>query len=153
MSGQPEPAKRIENWNVEVGRRIRARRLERGLSQTQLGAKLGVTFQQIQKYEKGSNGVSSGRLGQISDIFEVPITFFYGSDGPAQTGEARLAETTLFGLLQSHDTLRVAKAFNQLPGRDLRRALVGLIEKIAATDTVRRKKARRKKRARAPADK
>jgi transcriptional regulator with XRE-family HTH domain len=153
MSGQPESAKRIDNWNVEVGRRIRARRLERGLSQTELGAKLGVTFQQIQKYEKGSNSVSSGRLGQISDILEVPITFFYGSDGPAQTGEARLAESSLFGLLQSHDTLRMAKAFNQLPSRDLRSALVGLIEKIAAADTVRRKKAPRKKRSRAGADK
>ena len=147
MSGQLEPAKRMETWNAEVGRRIRARRLECGLSQTQLGEKLGVTFQQIQKYEKGKNGVSSGRLEQISDIFEVPITFFYGSDGPAQTGQAGITESALFGLLQSRDTLRVAKAFNQLPNRDLRRALVGLIEKIVSIKTVSRKKARRKRKA------
>jgi transcriptional regulator with XRE-family HTH domain len=145
MSGQLEPAERIENWNVKVGRRIRARRLERGLSQTELGAKLGVTFQQIQKYEKGANAVSSGRLGQISDIFEVPITFFYGSNGLVKAGQTSLTETALFDLLQHRDTFRVAKALNELPSRELRRALVGLIEKIAGTQTTSRKKKARKK--------
>jgi transcriptional regulator with XRE-family HTH domain len=145
MSGQPESAKRMENWNVEVGRRIRARRLECGLSQALLGEKLGVTFQQIQKYEKGANGVSSDKLEQISGIFEVPITFFYDSDGPAQTGQAGITESALFGLLQSRDTLRVAKAFDLLPSGDLRRALVILIERIAGIQTVSRKKTTRKK--------
>jgi transcriptional regulator with XRE-family HTH domain len=144
MSGQLEPAQRIETWNVKVGRRIRARRLERGLSQSELGAKLGVTFQQIQKYEKGSNGVSSGRLGQISDIFEVPITFFYGS-GLVKTGQTTLTETALFDLLQHRDTFRVVKALNQLPNRDIRRALVGLIEKIVGIKTVSRKKVQRRR--------
>jgi transcriptional regulator with XRE-family HTH domain len=145
MSGQLESAERIENWNAEVGRRIRARRLECGLSQTQLGEKLGVTFQQIQKYERGANGVSSGRLEQISDIFQVPITFFYDSDGATKTGQAAVAATTLFDLMQRRDTQRVAKAFNQLPSRELRRALVGLIEKIAGVQTTSRKKKARKK--------
>jgi transcriptional regulator with XRE-family HTH domain len=145
MSGQLEPAKRLDPWNVKVGRRIRARRIECGLSQTELGKKLGVTFQQIQKYEKGSNGVSSGRLGQISDIFEVPITFFYGSDGLVKTGQTSITETALFDLLQYRDTFRVAKALNQLPNRDLQRALVGLVERIAGIETVSRKKRTRKK--------
>src|ERR1700712_3836821 len=109
MSGQPESAERIDNWNAEVGRRIRARRLECGLSQTELGAKLGITFQQIQKYEKGTNGVSSGRLEQISDILEVPITFFYGSDRLVKTGRTGITESALFDLLQRRDTFRVAK--------------------------------------------
>ena len=152
MSGQAESAKRMATWNVEVGRRIRARRLECGLSQAELGAKLGITFQQIQKYEKGSNGVSSGRLGQISDIFEVPITFFYGSNGVKRTGRAGLTETALFDLLQRRDTFRVAKAFDRLPSRRLRRGLVRLIEKIAGVETASRKKATRK-RTRAGADK
>src|ERR1700694_1891392 len=124
MSGQPNPAQRIETWNVKVGRRIRARRIECRMSQTELGEKLGVTFQQIQKYEKGSNGVSSGRLEQISDILEVPITFFYGSDGRVKAGQTSLTETALFDLLQHRDTFRVAKALNQLPNRDVRRELV-----------------------------
>jgi transcriptional regulator with XRE-family HTH domain len=151
MSGQLEAAKRMAAWNVKVGHLIRARRLECGLSQAELGAKLGVTFQQIQKYEKGSNGVSSGRLGQISGIFEVPITFFYGSNGVKRTGRAGVTETALFDLLQRRDTLRVAKAFNRLPNR-LQRGLVRLIEKIAGVEIVSRKKATRK-RTRAGADK
>jgi transcriptional regulator with XRE-family HTH domain len=145
MSGQPEPAKPIENRNAEIGRRIRARRLECGFSQTQLGVKLGVKFQQIQKYEKGVNAVSSDRLEQICDLFQVPITFFYGSNGTTRTGQAAVAENTLFDLLQRRDTQRVAKAFDQLPSRDLRRALLVLIEKIAGVQTVSRKKRTRKK--------
>jgi transcriptional regulator with XRE-family HTH domain len=141
MSGQAESAKRMATWNVKLGHRIRARRLECGLSQAELGAKLGVTFQQIQKYEKGSNGVSSGRLEQISGIFQVPITFFYDSNGIKRTGRAGVTETALFNLLQDRDTLRVAKAFNRLPSRRLRRGLVRLIEKIAGIKTVSRKKA------------
>src|SRR6202161_1749708 len=60
-----------------VGRNIRVHRLVRGLTQEGLGEKLGVTFQQIQKYEKGTNRVGSGRLYQIAAIFEVPITAFF----------------------------------------------------------------------------
>jgi transcriptional regulator with XRE-family HTH domain len=145
MSGQPEPAQRIETWSVKVGRRIRARRIECGLSQTALGEKLGVTFQQIQKYEKGTNGVSSGRLGQISDILGVPITFFYDSDGLVKTGKTGLTESALFDLMQRHDTQRVAKAFNQLSNRDLRRALVALIEKFAGIKPVSLKKKQRRR--------
>jgi transcriptional regulator with XRE-family HTH domain len=152
MSGQPEPAKRMKTWNVELGRRIRARRLECGLSQTQLGKRLGVSFQQVQKYEIGANNVSSGRLEQICDLFEVPITFFYGSNGVKRTGRAGVTETTLFDLLQRRDTFRVAKAFNRLPNQNLRRGLVRLIEKLAGIKTVSRKKATRKRR-RAGADK
>jgi len=145
MSGQPESAKRMTTWNVKLGRRIRARRLECGLSQTQLGKRIGVSFQQVQKYEQGANAVSSGRLEQISDLFEVPITFFYDSNGVKRTGQAGVTETTLFDLLQRRDTFRVAKAFNRLPNPDLRRELVRLIEKIAGVETVSRKKRTRKK--------
>jgi transcriptional regulator with XRE-family HTH domain len=152
MSGQPESAKRMTTWNVKLGRRIRACRLECGLSQTQLGKRIGVSFQQVQKYEAGANNVSSGRLEQISDLFEVPITFFYDSNGVKRTGHAGVTEAALFDLLQRPDTLRVAKAFNRLPNPNLRRGLVRLIEKLAGVETVSRKKATRKRR-RAGADK
>src|ERR1700692_4647151 len=152
MSGQPESAKRMTTWNVKLGRRIRALRLECGLSQTQLGKRLGVSFQQVQKYEAGVNNVSSGRLEQSSDLFEVPITFFYDSKGVKRTGQAGVTETALFDLLQRPDTLRVAKAFNRLLSQNLRRGLVRLIEKLAGVKTVSRKRATRK-RTRASADK
>ena len=66
-----------------VGRNVRVYRLAKGLSQTQLGEQLGVTFQQVQKYENGTNRIGSGRLMQISRALEVPITaFFEGADKP-----------------------------------------------------------------------
>src|SRR5947207_5598420 len=71
--------------DVEIGKRIRALRLERGLSQTELGALLDVTFQQVQKYEKGANRVAAGRLQRISEALEVPITFFYAGTGMEAT--------------------------------------------------------------------
>src|SRR6266705_3147392 len=71
------PSKRSgDPRDAEIGKRIRARRLERGLSQTELGQRLGVTFQQVQKYEKGTNRVGAGRLQRVAEILDVPITFF-----------------------------------------------------------------------------
>src|ERR1043165_4214420 len=67
--------------DVEIGRKIRALRLERGLSQSGLADGIGLTFQQVQKYEKGTNRVSAGRLQKIADILNTPVTFFYGSFG------------------------------------------------------------------------
>ncbi|WP_273791590.1 helix-turn-helix transcriptional regulator [Bartonella sp. CM31XJBT] len=63
--------------DVSVGKKIRYRRKYMGISQTELGKKLGVSFQQIQKYENGSNRVGAGRLQEIADILDVPISFFY----------------------------------------------------------------------------
>ncbi|WP_330168043.1 helix-turn-helix transcriptional regulator [Bartonella grahamii] len=63
--------------DISIGKRIRHRRIAMGLSQKELGTHLSVSFQQIQKYEKGSNRVSAGRLQEIANILKVPITFFY----------------------------------------------------------------------------
>jgi transcriptional regulator with XRE-family HTH domain len=66
-----------ENFNIHLGRRLRMRRLSLGLTQTKVAQAINVTFQQIQKYEKGTNGVSSSRLMQLSQFLQVPITYFY----------------------------------------------------------------------------
>ena len=66
-----------ENFNIHLGRKLRMRRLSLGLTQTKVAQAINVTFQQIQKYEKGTNGVSSARLMQISQFLQVPITYFY----------------------------------------------------------------------------
>ena len=63
--------------DMEIGTRVRTLRLQRGWSQTELGKALNVTFQQIQKYEKGTNRISAGRLQRISEVLNVPVTFFY----------------------------------------------------------------------------
>jgi DNA-binding transcriptional regulator YiaG len=75
--------------DIEIGRKIRALRLERGLSQSGLAEGIGLTFQQVQKYEKGTNRVSAGRLQQISNMLNVPITFFYGGMG-ARAGSVQI---------------------------------------------------------------
>ena len=66
-----------ENFNIHLGRKLRMRRLSLGLTQTKVAQAINVTFQQIQKYEKGTNGVSSNRLMQLSQFLKVPVTYFY----------------------------------------------------------------------------
>jgi transcriptional regulator with XRE-family HTH domain len=132
MTGKPPKARRPQAWDVEVGRRIRARRLECKTSQSALGKPLGVTFQQIQKYEKGMNGVSGGKLKQISALLQVPMSFFYGSDADKPPDETA-APSRLFDLL-SRDTLRLVAAFDRMTSRHMRRSLVELVEKIAPAE-------------------
>ena len=66
-----------DNFNIHLGKKLRMRRLSLGLTQTKVAEAINVTFQQIQKYEKGTNGVSSARLMQISQFLKVPITYFF----------------------------------------------------------------------------
>ena len=66
-----------ENFNIHLGKKLRIRRLSLGLTQTKVAQAINVTFQQIQKYEKGTNGVSSSRLIQLSSFLKVPITYFF----------------------------------------------------------------------------
>ena len=66
-----------ENFNIHLGKKLRMRRLSLGLTQTKVAQAINVTFQQIQKYEKGTNGVSSSRLLQLSQFLKVPINYFY----------------------------------------------------------------------------
>ena len=66
-----------QNFNIHLGKKLRMRRLSLGLTQTKVAQAINVTFQQIQKYEKGTNGVSSSRLMQLSNFLKVPITYFY----------------------------------------------------------------------------
>jgi transcriptional regulator with XRE-family HTH domain len=111
-----------------VGRNIRVFRLAKGLSQTDLAQHIGVTFQQVQKYEKGTNRVGSGRLLKISSILGTTITdFFEGSDQLHETGRRSISEQ-----LAEPQSVRLVQAFSEIDEPDIRRTLVQLIEKIAA---------------------
>jgi transcriptional regulator with XRE-family HTH domain len=142
MPAKRLPPRRVEAWDVEVGRRIRARRLECWLTQQELAQGLGVSFQQVQKYEKGANRISAGRLLAICNLLQVPITFFYDSAEPPRSGETRAKPSRLFDLLDNSDTLQLAIAFDRIPDRNIRRAMVGLMEKLAGPEIVSRKKAK-----------
>ena len=114
--------------DVEIGRKIRALRLERGLSQSGLAAGIGLTFQQVQKYEKGANRVSAGRLQQIADLLNVPVTFFYGGMGV----RAKKSEAAPSGLtfLQTKGALRLMRAYTEISSRTTKYALVVLAESL-----------------------
>src|SRR3981081_2976553 len=84
-------ARRAAGRDAEAGRRLRSRRLECRRSQTERADRIGVTFQQVQKYEKGVNRIGAGRLQRISEALEVPISFFFGNgqNGGTPAKEAR----------------------------------------------------------------
>ena len=113
--------------DIELGKRIRLRRVEQKISQAELGDKLGVSFQQVQKYEKGVNRVGAARLQQIATALDVPVTFFYDGDG-----KAREVESLLF--LHSAFSLRLLRAYSKIKDQTVQRQLVSLMESIAANE-------------------
>ena len=109
------------------------------MSQSQLGDALGITFQQIQKYEKGANRISASRLQHISQILQVPVPFFF-EGAPAAAGIAPAAEKAdapspayVSDFLATSQGLDLVKAFAHIEDRKLRRAIVELVEQIAET--------------------
>src|ERR1700723_365670 len=114
--------------DIELGKRIRLRRVEQKISQAELGEQLGVSFQQVQKYEKGINRVGAARLQQIATALDVPVTFFY--DG---TRGAREVESLLF--LDSAFSLRLLRAYAAIKDQAVQRHFVSLMEQVAASDS------------------
>jgi transcriptional regulator with XRE-family HTH domain len=124
----PDPVDR------HVGHRVRVRRLLVGVSQEKLGDALGVTFQQIQKYEKGTNRISASRLRQIADMLSVPVSFFY-EGAPRQDGgrdENASAERTsdAHDVLWTSQDLQLVRAFQRIGDGQVRRRIVSLVEAI-----------------------
>ena len=121
-----------------VGSRVRMRRMMLSMSQEKLGGALGLTFQQVQKYEKGTNRIGASRLQQISHILQVPVAFFFEgattfhpqSDG---TREAP-SPTYVADFLATSDGLALTKAFMEIKEPKLRRRIVDLVEEIAGRE-------------------
>ena len=126
-------AKKIPNpIDKHVGNRVKMRRLMLGMSQEKLGDALGLTFQQVQKYEKGTNRMGSSRLQQISNILKVPVTFFF-ENVPGQPKLDGKAPSPVYvsDFLATTDGLALTKAFMQIKDAKLRRCIVNLVEEIA----------------------
>jgi transcriptional regulator with XRE-family HTH domain len=125
--------------DVHVGRRVRLRRRELGVSQAWLADRLGLTFQQVQKYERGLNRISASKLYQIASVLEVPITYFFeGLDDPAAPKGARYAHAftgVVEELLSQPNGPELAEAFLSIRRRSVRRGLAELARAIAANDT------------------
>jgi transcriptional regulator with XRE-family HTH domain len=114
--------------DVEVGQRIRARRMAKGMSQTDLGSRLGVTFQQVQKYEKGVNRVGAGRLVRVAEALDAPVSFFFGA---TDTGIGSSETRAILGFLDTSYALRLLRAFSRIEKNDIQRAVVDLVESLA----------------------
>ena len=127
MSDVPVRKRRAGPEEVEIGRKIRALRLERGLSQSELAKGIGLTFQQVQKYEKGTNRVSAGRLQQIADLLNVPILYFYGGLGARAKKAAR---KTGLDLIQTKGAMRLLRSYAAISSRSTKYALVVLAESL-----------------------
>jgi transcriptional regulator with XRE-family HTH domain len=123
-----------------VGSRVRMRRMMLGMSQEKLGDALGLTFQQVQKYEKGTNRIGASRLQQISHILQVPVAFFFegaphvaGTHGTAGVEEAP-SPAYVSDFLATSDGLSLTKAFMRITDAKLRRRIVDLVEQIAGEE-------------------
>jgi transcriptional regulator with XRE-family HTH domain len=106
-----------------------------GISQEKLGEALGLTFQQIQKYEKGANRIGASRLQQAADILGVPVSFFFegGTEGPFESPSG-LSPSYVDDFVASEDGLRLAKAFMQIPRSAVRLRIVALVNELAGGD-------------------
>jgi len=127
----PDPVDR------HVGARIRMRRLMLTFSQTKLADTLGLTFQQVQKYEKGVNRVSASRLQHIASFLQVPVSFFFEGTPINRNEDANnfnaLSPEYVTAFLSSTDGLHLVRAFTRISNRALRRSVVKLVEQIAVS--------------------
>ena len=135
-----ENKKKPNPIDIHVGSRIRLRRNMLGMSQEKLGENLGITFQQIQKYEKGTNRVGASRLQAIASILNVPVSFFF-EDAPGQVGGGPkgLAEdgstSYVVDFLNSAEGLQLNRAFVRVSDPKVRRKIIDLVKALADDDT------------------
>src|SRR5262245_50107987 len=121
-----------------VGSRVRMRRMMIGMSQEKLGEKLGITFQQIQKYEKGTNRIGASRLQQIASVMSVPVSFFF-EGAPVPDAAEALSGTPaspayVSDFLATSDGLALTKAFMKVKDPKVRRRIVDLVEAMVGEE-------------------
>jgi transcriptional regulator with XRE-family HTH domain len=117
--------------DAQVGHRIRIYRNARGMSQTALGDELGVTFQQVQKYEKGVNRVGAGRLTRIAGVLGIPVGALLGADAEQPKTQSSSADSSVLECLSMPGAVRLVQAYAQLPNSAIRSTIVSLVEQIA----------------------
>lgn len=135
----PENKRKPNPIDAHVGSRIRLRRLMLGLSQEKLGDELGITFQQVQKYEKGTNRIGASRLQAIANVLEVPISFFF-EDAPdiAPKSNKGLSDASstdyVMDFLSTSEGLQLNRAFIKIKDPKLRKSVVDLVKSMSGGD-------------------
>jgi transcriptional regulator with XRE-family HTH domain len=120
--------------DVAVGRNVISWRIARGMSRKQLANRLGVSFQQVEKYETGGNRITPGRLVKIAAALGVPISALFEGTGRADPSQSLLA------LLSDSRSFRLARAFAAIKHRTARLSLVNLVENIATAESAKRRR-------------
>lgn len=135
QSGKPMTKKSPNPVDKHVGSRVRMRRMMVGMSQEKLGESLGITFQQIQKYEKGTNRIGASRLQNISQVLSVPVAFFFEGAPSMNTEAGGFAEDAspayVSDFLASSEGLALTRAFLKIADAKVRRRIVDLVEALA----------------------
>lgn len=124
--------------DVHVGNRVRLQRMLIGISQEKLGERLGLTFQQVQKYEKGINRIGASRLFELSRVLGVPVQFFY-EDAPASGSQhgtppglaERSSDSHVFEFLSSREGLELNRAFSRITDPKVRKSVIDLVRSLA----------------------
>ena len=130
---QPNPI------DIHVGSRVRLRRMMLGMSQEKLGEQLGITFQQIQKYEKGTNRIGASRLQHIARVLSVPVSFFFEDAPPTPNmGAPGIEEPSstnyVVDFLSSSEGIQLNKAFVRIKDAQQRRRVIDLVRSMAGDD-------------------
>lgn len=130
-------AKKPNPIDIHVGGRVRLRRMMLGMSQEKLGEQLGITFQQIQKYEKGTNRIGASRLQNIATVLSVPVGFFFdGAPGNTANGAAdSKSGSYVVDFLSSSEGLQLNRAFVRIADSKVRRRIVDLVRSLAGDGT------------------
>ncbi|NRP70909.1 hypothetical protein ILFOPFJJ_01791 [Ensifer psoraleae] len=133
-SGKPEPV------DIHVGHRIRMRRVWMQFTQTALAEAIGVTFQQVQKYEKGINRVGASRLQQIADALDAPVSYFF-EDMPGATADddgdrsgQKTLQPEIMDFASTHEGLALIRAFSRITDEKVRSRTLGLVKVLAEQD-------------------
>ena len=121
-------SRKADAYDREVGLRVRTLRISRRMSQNDLGERLGITFQQVQKYENGVNRIGAGRLQRIAEIFEVPVAALFG--GSRREGRAGVDP---FEGLRTPGAVQLLEAYGRIGDRTIRRAFLRFAEQVAVT--------------------
>jgi transcriptional regulator with XRE-family HTH domain len=145
LAGKMIAAKTPHPVDKHVGERVRMYRIKAGMSQETLGRQLGLTFQQIQKYEKGTNRIGASRIQQISDILNIPVgSLFQGLPGPKRNETSDFLLNEFVEFLGTALGQRLVECFMKVQDRNVRTHLVQLIESIAESTGPGRKRTRKK---------
>ena len=125
------PKKQANPVDVQVGNRVRIRRMLIGMSQEKLGEMLGLTFQQVQKYEKGVNRIGAGRLYDVSRILGVPIDYFYEGIQAQTAGAAEDGAPPVMEFVSSGEGLQLSLAFMKIKDGKVRKKVLDLVKSLA----------------------